>query len=468
MDFLRKDPHAAYFNNQLWLPRSFVSEQQMRGALTYDLGNDKDPFEAYAAEAHHYLVPRNYIDPRTLGGLPFPVIDARLRTFPRIKFTSHVILDAKSPGQTYQREAVAALLANNDGVLCLRCGAGKTVVCIHALSRLETPALVLVNDKGLAEQWVEEIIEFTNLQREDIGFIGDGEFRWEGKPITLALVQTVAGRVRAGTLPREVVEWFGVVVADEAHTTAGPAFFGLALKPFHGRRYGLSATPRREDAFDSLLRYSLGRVIYTYLEPELTPLIYFRRLPTKLNLRDVFVQNAVTDISGELHLQRLYSYLATREDRMGLIIKEIRSAIKQQREVLVLSQSRAVLDRLEQAFPEAGVVHGGVTDRRERLRRIREHNPVIAVSTLGRQALNKPKLDTLMVLEPYSKPGMLQQLLGRIQRNYEGKAQAMAVFYDDVYIERMHAICMRMRKLFSRWPDNQGGRLRWQNTGTET
>ena len=51
-----------------------------------------------------------------------------------------------------------------------------------------------------------------------------------------------------------------------------------------------------------------------------------------------------------------------------------------------------------------------------------------------------------------------------IQRQYDGKQRAMAS--STIRPSRAyHAICMKMRSLFSRWPDNQGGRLRWQNTG---
>jgi superfamily II DNA or RNA helicase len=466
MDLLRRDPRKAYYNNVLALPKTHVSEMQLRGALTYELTGDKEPLRAWTTERDHFLVPRNYIPLEAFEQLPFGVVDSRLRRFPRAKFKTSVVLDYKNPHLTIQRDGVSALLNAYNGVLNLRCGAGKTVCAIEAVCRVGTPALVLVNNKGLAHQWIESILEFTDLKKEDIGFIGDGEMKWQ-KAITLATVQTVAGMVRKGKLPREMVEHFGITLADEAHNTAGPAFFGLAVTPFHGRRWGLTATPRRGDSFDSLLQYTLGGVIYSYLEPELTPLIYFRRLPTKLNLKDKDCFTACTDVSGELHLQRVYGYLATREDRTKLIVEEIKAALKQGRQILVLSQSRPMLERLEREFPMAGVVHGGVDSREERFRRIRECNPVIATSTLGKEALDKPKLDTLLVLEPYTKPGVLQQLLGRIQRPFPGKQRAMAVFYDDVHIKDMHKMCMKMRSLFSRWPDNQGGRLRWQVTGTE-
>jgi superfamily II DNA or RNA helicase len=463
MDLLRKDPRCAYFSNCLYLPKTHFAEAQLASALTYDLGSDKEPFCAYQEDADHYIVPRNYIAPSNFHALPFPVIDARIRRYPRVRFKSRVVLDLKSQGASYQREGVSALLGTNAGVLSLRCGAGKSVCGIHAIGELQTPGLILVNDLGLADQWIREIITFTDLKREDIGFIGDGRFIWQ-KALTVAVVHTLATRVRAGTVPHELVRHFGVVLADEAHNTAGPAFYHLSMTPFHGRRWGLSATPRRNDSFDSLLRYTLGPVVYKYLMPELTPKIYFRRLPTKINYRDADVVDAITDKGGEIHLQRIYSYLATREDRTKTIISEVKVALKGGRNVLLLTQSRAMIERLSQDFPDAGVIHGGV-DMDDRHDLLHDRNPVIAISKLGRQALNKPRLDTLMVLEPYRDEGVLQQLLGRIQRPEPNKKPPMAVFYDDVNIDKMHRICMKVRSLFNRWPDDQGGRLRWQVTG---
>lgn len=465
IDILRRDPRKAYYNNVLWMPKTHVSEMQLRSSLTYELTGDKDPYEAWNREAEHYLVPRNYLPNSILQSLPFPVVDARIKSFPSVHFKSNVVLDFKNPGEHYQRDGVTALLAVDNGILCLRCGAGKSVCGIHAIHCTHVPGLIIVNEKGLAEQWVEEILAFTDLRRDDIGFIGEGKFSWQ-KKLAVGLGPTIAARVRDGRLPRELIEHFGVTLADEAHTTAGPAFYHLAMTPFHGRRWGLTATPRRNDAFDSLLRYTMGEVVYSHLMPEITPLIYFRRLPTRLNLRDQAVFDAVTDITGEVHLQKLYGYLATRNDRCSVIIQEAKTALKQKRQVLLLSQSRAMVERLGDAFPGSGVIHGDVT--KDRLKLLRERNPVIAIAKLARQALNKPELDTLLVCEPFSDPGVLQQLLGRIQRPHPTKQRAMAVFYDDIYVQDIHKICMKIRALFNRWPENQGGRLAWKAVGEES
>lgn len=465
MDLLRKDPAKAYYRESLYLPKSYFAEEQLAAALTYDQGIGKEPFRAYKHDRHHFIVPRNFILPSSLASFPFSTVDARIKRYPRIQFQSKVVLDFKSQGGTYQRDGVAALLGCNQGVLSLRCGAGKSVCGIHAIHKLEVPGLIIVNDKGLAGQWIEEIIKFTDLKREDIGLVGNGKFDWQ-KKLVVAIAPTLAGRVRDGTLPHELVSHFGVVIADEAHQTAGPAFYHLSLTPFHGRRWGLSATPHRTDNFRSLLQYTLGHVVYKYLLPEMTPLIFFRRLPTRLNYKDPAVVDAITDVRDEVHLQKIYSYLATREDRTNIILKEVKAAYKQGRQILLLSQSRAMLDRIAREFPNSGLIHGDV-DMNARPELIADRNPVVAISRLGRQALNKPVLDTLFVLEPYRDAGVLQQLMGRVLRPDPTKQQPLVVFYDDVNIDKMHRICMKIRSLLNRWPEDQGGRLAWKVTGTD-
>ena len=75
------------------------------------------------------------------------------------------------------------------------------------------------------------------------------------------------------------------MIPDECHVVGAP-WINRAIPPFQGRRWGLSATPNRVDQFNSLLRYTMGEVVYTYLEPELIPKVYFKRMNTKLDLSD--------------------------------------------------------------------------------------------------------------------------------------------------------------------------------------
>jgi len=458
MKLIKREPGVGYIDSWLWLPKTHVSELQIRSALSYIMPREKGVVFAWKEEPHHFLVPRNYMLPETLAHLPYPVYDARPKKFPRVDLKSRVALDAREPSQTYQRDGSAALLNVHDGILCLRCGAGKTVVALHTAAQLKQPILILVTDKGLARQWMDEIEQFLGIPANEIGRVGgDGsKFDWE-HPVTVALVQTIAKRASEGTLPPQMTRHFGVVIADEAHLMGAP-YFNMAMPPFQGRRWGLSATPTRDDGFDSLLKYTVGNIVYSYLTPDLKPQVYFRRLDTKPDFANPKTNIATHDKGGELHFGKLYGYFATDAVRCDAIANDVRTALSEGREVLVLTHSRAMVDALSSRFPDAGVCHADVKEA-DRMRLIREHNPVIAIMQLGKQALNKPKLDTLFVCEPLTKKGALQQIMGRILRSYANKKTPVVVVFEDVHIRPLSLMCNKIRTSLVRWPAHKGGAI---------
>lgn len=460
MKLVVRRPRVAYLDSHLWLPKTHISPMQLTASLCYEVVN-KDPIIAWKEERDHYVVPRNFLLPGQIQTLKYPVYDARLRSFPYVSIKSKVTLDRQSPDKTIQRDASAALLRSHDGILCLRCGAGKTVVGIHSSTLLHVPVLVMVDNLGLAEQWLEEVLDLTDLKEDDVGFIGAGKFNWE-KPFTIAVFNSLASKATKELIPPEMVQHFGLVMPDETHIVGAP-WVNRAIPPFHGRRWGLSATPHRNDQYDSLLRYTMGEVVYTYLEPEQIPKVYFKRMRTIVDMKDPVVAEAVNDKTGEFHHMKLYSHFATIDSRTKKIVSEVKQAVANGRQVLVISQSRKFVELLGELLPGAGVCHGGITNRKERQRRIRECNPVVVIAKLGKQALNKPQLDTLFVCEPFSDMNVLQQLMGRILRLYQAKQLPVVVFYDDVLVEPLRRMNMKIRRLLSRWPKNMGGRIPFTN-----
>lgn len=464
MEFVERRPDHAYIDTHLWLPQMRMQPDHIRSALTFQ--GTPDELRAWDMTPHHMRVPRNFMARELLTDLPFPLVDARVVNFPKISIKSRVVLDAQDPSKTFQREGSAALLACDDGILCLRCGAGKTVVALHSAAQLGVPFIIFVANGGLAEQWIGEIKEFLEVTDEQIGRIGGAANKrkdwrdpsvWK-KPICVAVVHTIAKAALENTLPEGMTRWFGLVIPDEAHVMAAP-WFNAAIPPFHGKRWALTATPDREDQYDPLLKYTFGKIVYSYLTPELKPIVLFRRLDTKLNANDPVEGPEVRSVLGDLHHGKIYGFLPRRRPkRTATIVMDIRTAIQMGRQVLVLTHSREMIEALAPHFPDAGIIHADVPSK-NRVEIIKQGNPVISVIQLGKEALNKPSLDTLFLLEPTKKAGALQQIFGRILRIRTNKYRPVAIIYEDEHIGLLARMCGAIRTTLNRWPAAKGGRI---------
>lgn len=134
------------------------------------------------------------------------------------------------------------------GVLVLPCGAGKTVIGIGCMSRLQTHTLVLTTNVTAVKQWKQELLDKTDLTDEQIGlYTGDTK---EIKPVTIATYQILTYR-RSKEAPFEHFKLFeaanwGLVVYDEVHMLPAPVFRAVAELQAR-RRLGLTATLVRED-----------------------------------------------------------------------------------------------------------------------------------------------------------------------------------------------------------------------------
>ena len=458
LQLVKREEGVGYFDSHLWIPKSAASLEHIASLLTYEK-DDESLVEAWEETTNHFKVPRNFMRHQALTRVPYPVYDARWTKFPSYKFESQVTLDFKEPDKTYQTDGCAALVNAFDGILSLRCGGGKTYTALHAAAQVGQPTLVIVNEKSLAKQWEASIQEALGLPKDQIGMVGGdkGRFDWQ-KPICIALIQTLAMRATDNRIPPEMIQHFGVTIVDEAHI-AGAPFLNRAVPPFHGRRWGLSATPRREDGFDSLLTYTTGPVVYQYLLPNLRPSVVFRQLDTRLDTDDIEHFRGTHDRTGMFHHGKTYVWFAQEcRERTNQIVRDITEAKSKGRQILVLSHSRDMVELLGERIEGAGVCHGGVRGE-ERFRRIRECNPVIAVMQVGKQALDKESLDTLFVCDLSTKQGVLQQIMGRILRIFDGKKNPVVVFYEDRYIQPFRRMANRIRQLLRRWPDSMGGRI---------
>ena len=338
MRLIRRDPDTGYVDSLLWMPKTQVNVEGVKSALTFSV-NDKRQvrfFSLYRETPHHLLVPREFWDPKELT---FPVIDARPLEYEKVDIRSRITLDSKNPAKTLQRDAVKAMRDSRGGILQLACGLGKTVCALELAAQEQVPTIIIVDNTHLYGQWMEAINQFLEVPG-GIGQIGLGEFDWEGKSIVLATYTTLGQK--AETFSQAFRKRFGLVIWDEAHHMAAPLWSKTA-DLFYGKRIGLTATPERADGTHVIYDFHIGKVLYKDLTQELKPAIYFYWTGMEANLNDPYVKAKVCDINGELHTSKLSSYFGQWQERLDLILGEVRLAASQGRRVLVLSYSVAEL-----------------------------------------------------------------------------------------------------------------------------
>ncbi len=153
----------------------------------------------------------------------------------------------------YQQQAVEVFYAGGQasggsGVIVLPCGAGKTMVGMGVMEKLQTATLILTPSTVAVRQWIAELLDKTDLSPDDIG-------EYSGlvkqiRPVTITTYQILTHRKRrTEDFPHFKLfnerDW-GLIIYDEVHLLPAP-IFRITAEIQARRRLGLTATLIRED-----------------------------------------------------------------------------------------------------------------------------------------------------------------------------------------------------------------------------
>lgn len=155
--------------------------------------------------------------------------------------------------RNYQQSAITSFLGDKQlgrgfGTIILPCGSGKTLVGIGVMHALQSETLILASNIIAARQWINEILNRTDITKEQIG-----EYSGNQKiiaPITVATYQILIWRKNKQE-PFLHFDLFkqrkwGLIIYDEAHLLPAPVF-RITSEIQSVRRLGLTATLIRED-----------------------------------------------------------------------------------------------------------------------------------------------------------------------------------------------------------------------------
>jgi superfamily II DNA or RNA helicase len=394
----------------------------------------------------------------------------------------------------YQRKALMQALHAGRGVIQMPTGGGKTLLAAHLIHAIGRPTFFFVHTRDLLHQTA------AVLERElgmAVGLLGDG--RAMLRPVTVATVQTAGRALEAvgasrdkaamanveadagapdpakrrrkpasGDAPplaedpededaiaeeapleldaatlHEIVEAIrkaGLVIFDECHHVPAATFYRVASRAASAAwRFGLSATPWRDDHQDMLLEAALGPVIsvtnYSSLIAlgNLAPARIFvtrPRMPRLARPREL----------GYAGLYRLA--IVENQDRNRAIAARARQWATQGLSVLVLVTQTAHGRALAALLPEAGFVHGGVDSeqRRRALNELeRKLRPILIATTLADEGLDVPSLGAVILAGAGKSATRLYQRIGRALRPAPGKLEAFVQdFLDEAPWLRQH------------------------------
>lgn len=566
MQVIRRDPSFGYVDTWLWVPKTYINVEGTKQSLTHVMvdryGGATKVLHLYREAPHHLLVPRAFWRAEELL---FPVVDCRPRSYARVDFSSKVKLDHRiqanaqgmdellPTGDNVQQLSFDAMNGAMGGVLQLACGKGKTPTTLHFISEQKVPALVMLDNAQLLEQWRQEAEAFLDIPG-GLGIIAAGQKDWQ-KGLVLGTYTSVSNWV--DTMPEEVRRWFGGVYWDEGHHLSAPVFSKTAAA-FYGRRYCLTATPEREDGLHVIADMHVGRVLHKDLTQPLKARFIFYWTGLSLDLTDPSCD--VLDKNKELHASKVFRYFGRWKPRLFRIIQDAVDAVSTGRRVLVVGNSvdevvnlmavwtygsnaklitdipfplpaeigekedplelsdidgqklekelerqkhkcmklandpktqpatntrnsqklieletnwkkyevykkllrlhekrrREFIDALVEAKSTAGfMVYGVPASKRQEF--VRTRMVTFAIMKYGKEGLDAPHLDTILVSSPFSNKGGLQQLMGRITgRPKPGKKKCIVVFYRDD-VGPCHGMCKNLEKHLRNWPVDEGG-----------
>jgi superfamily II DNA or RNA helicase len=342
-----------------------------------------------------------------------------------------------------QKTALRDLVSQECGVLVAPPGSGKTVIACALIARRKLPTLVLVHRKQLADQWREQLLRFTDLEKSQIGTFDAKGTKRKGV-VDVGMLQTLA----RDHDPDQLLDGYGHVVIDECHHVPAVSFESV-LKRIQARHFlGLTATPYRKDGLERIITMQCGPVLHTMEETKAQSLLSRQVLVRETGFR------MGPEASAQPALHEIWQALVADKERLQLVASDVIAALEGERFPLVLSDRKEHLELLLAEITAtqrqaAGFLFTSDIGKRQRrlmmeeimaMRERGEFPFLLSTGSLIGEGFDLPELCTLVLAMPLSFKGRLVQYAGRLHRESEGKQDVR--IYD--YVDANLGLCITM------------------------
>lgn len=339
----------------------------------------------------------------------------------------------------------AAYQLYGGGLLCMKCGEGKTVMAIYAITQVvKKKALVIVHKEFLLQQWVDRLKQFAPGIR--IGRI-QGPTIETDCDVAIGMLQSLSFK----DYDPKVFDSFGHVVVDECHHIAAQSFSKALQKTQCKYMLGLSATPERKDGLTCVLEWYFGGIIHRSTTRPKGDLVVecvhsLRKVPLeKDDVLPVMVNKLAEDMMRSILVADTVVKVFQRDDagvRKVLVLSERLSLLRWLATTLLekMPGSYMVNDYDPENENQTGVSVGWYVGGMKQVDLTRAEGADILLSTyvMTAEGFDVPALNTLVLATPIND---IEQTAGRITRKVH---EVPAIIYD--------VIDMKMPKFKGRWP----------------
>jgi superfamily II DNA or RNA helicase len=384
------------FLNLLKRMASFYNpEFYMRQKQRLSTFNTPRIISTYDLNERYIVLPRGLLEPlRRLGNKHKIKLEFQDKRLLEKISTSPLILELRPQ----QVDVFNSLIHYDYALLIAPPGFGKTAVASAIIAQRSVKTLILVNKTALINQWKERLMSYFSIDGKAIGILGKGKKSLNGI-LDIATLQSLKNRP-------ELIEEYSQIIIDEAHHIPAVSF-EIPLKRFKGKYVvGLSATPKRKDGMEAIMRLQCGEIVHE-IKKSTTQRHHLKTVPTQYET----LLNHFSMILGEL---------SEDHDRNQLIIDEIKTL--KHRKVLVLSERIEHLNRLWHHLKleniDALLLYGamGTKMKREQFAQTSEASIILSTSSYIGEGIDIGHLDTIVFTMPISYDERMVQYLGRIGR----------------------------------------------------
>lgn len=366
-----------------------------------------------------------------------------------------------------QIPAVETMLENETGILHAATAFGKTVDCCDMIARRGISTLILVDRADLMNQWIKRLEEFLDIDeelpeyqtktgrtRKRKSLIGN----LQGAHDTLTGIVDVAMirslKKKDGFHPK--LKEYAQVYFDECHHAASDSAIEVLQEINAKYVYGVTATPKRGDGKEKINEFLLGPIRYRFTakdraeEQNINHLVYPRFTRTV----------KPHHLSKTPYGNDAYELIRNNDVRDEQIIRDVADCVQAGRTPVVLTKyvdhAKKLSERLK-TYADRLILLTGANGTKARRAQVEELNKVdnsdslilVGTGSLLGEGFDFPRLDTLFMATPVSGENVVEQYVGRLNRDYDGKENVIVYDYVDSHIpkfDKMYSARMKAYK----------------------